>query len=268
MRNTRPYQPTPFIKMTIGLHFLALIITIMMPKLWPWTLGAVIINHLAITGIGLWPRSQWLGTNWTHLPDSAITRNEIALTIDDGPDPDVTPDVLKLLGAHHVKATFFCIGEKVALYPELCREIINQGHAIENHSQHHRHYFSLLGVQSLKHEIELAQNTITNITQQQPLFFRAPAGLRNPFLEPALAQLGLTLASWTVRGFDTKVTDANQIKKTLLNKLHAGAILLMHDGNAARTKQGVPIILEILPDILASAQLLNLHFVTLRQCQQ
>lgn len=265
MLSARPYQPTLFVKITIALHLLALIFTVMMPKLWPWTLAAIIINHLIMVGIGLWPRSQWLGTNWTRLPNSAVARNEVALTIDDGPDLEVTPKVLKILNHYNVKATFFCIGKNASQHPDLCREIINQGHAIENHSQHHHHYFSLLGIQGIRHEIESAQHTLTSITKQSPLFFRAPAGLRNPFLEPVLAQLGLTLASWTVRGFDTKVTDANHVKKKLLSKLHAGAILLMHDGNAAHTKQGTPIILEVLPDILESAKSLNLHFVTLRQ---
>jgi peptidoglycan-N-acetylglucosamine deacetylase len=267
MLSARPYHPTLFIKITIALHLLVLIITILMPKLWPWTFATLILNHLVVVAIGLWPRSQWLGNNWTQLPTSAAARNEVALTIDDGPDPEVTPKVLQILNHYNVKATFFCIGKIASQYPDLCRAIVSQGHAIENHSQHHHHNFSLQGIKGIRHEIESAQNTLTSITKQNPLFFRAPAGLRNPFLEPVLAKLGLTLASWTVRGFDTKVTDANYVKKKLLSKLHAGAILLMHDGNAAHTKQGVPIILEILPDILTSAKSLNLHFVTLRQAQ-
>ncbi len=265
MHNARPYQPTLFIQITIGLHLLCAIITILLPQLWRWTLGAIIVNHLIITINGLWPRSRWLGSNWTQLPTSAIKKNQIALTIDDGPDPEVTPKVLAILDSHNVKATFFCIGKKAARHPDICREIIQRGHAIENHSQQHRHNFSLLGVKGLKREIEAAQYILTDITAKCPLFFRAPAGFRNPFLEPVLAQLGLTFVSWTTRGYDTKISNTNQVKSKLLTKLHAGSILLMHDGNAARTSQGIPIILEILPDILKSAKSLNLHFVTLRQ---
>ncbi|MFW5440719.1 MAG: polysaccharide deacetylase family protein, partial [Methylophilaceae bacterium] len=146
-----------------------------------------------------------------------------------------------------------------------CREIIHRGHAIENHSKQHRHKFSLLGMKGFKREIEAAQHTLTDITAQCPLFFRAPAGFRNPFLEPVLAQLGLTFVSWTARGYDTQTNNAGQVKNKLLAKLQAGSILLMHDGNAARTPQGVPVILEVLPDILKSAKSLKLHFVTLRQ---
>ncbi len=113
------------------------------PGQWRWALGAVVANHLLITAIGLWPRSNWLGPNWTCLPAAATARNEIALTIDDGPDPGVTPQVLDILDRYAAQATFFCVGEKAARYPDLCREIIRRGHAVENHSQHHRHTFSL-----------------------------------------------------------------------------------------------------------------------------
>jgi peptidoglycan/xylan/chitin deacetylase (PgdA/CDA1 family) len=97
------------------------------------------------------------------------------------------------------------------------------------------------------------------------LFFRAPAGLRNPFLDPVLTRLGLRLASWSARGFDTRTSDAERVKYRLLRHLRAGSILLLHDGNAARTSNGVPVVLEVLPTVLASAAAANLRFVTLRQ---
>jgi peptidoglycan/xylan/chitin deacetylase (PgdA/CDA1 family) len=96
------------------------------------------------------------------------------------------------------------------------------------------------------------------------LFFRAPAGLRNPFLDPVLARLGLRLASWSARGFDTRIGDVERVKNRLLRGLRAGAILLLHDGNAARTPGGTPVILEVLPTVLAAARAANLRFVTLR----
>jgi peptidoglycan/xylan/chitin deacetylase (PgdA/CDA1 family) len=89
--------------------------------------------------------------------------------------------------------------------------------------------------------------------------------LRNPFLDPVLASLGLQLASWSARGFDTRGGDAEQVKNKLLRGLQAGAILLLHDGNAARTPDGIPVILEVLPTVLASAAAANLRFVTLRR---
>jgi peptidoglycan/xylan/chitin deacetylase (PgdA/CDA1 family) len=199
------------------------------------------------------------------LPTAAARRNEIALTIDDGPDPVVTPQVLDILDRFHAKATFFCIGNKVAQHPDLCREIIRRGHAIENHSQQHRHYFSLLGMGGFTREIQTAQDTLFSITGVRPKFFRAPAGLRNPFLQPVLSRLGLRLVSWSVRGFDTQVKDAEKVKNKLLSGLRPGAILLLHDGNAARTNESIPVILAVLPSLLDAAKKAGLHFVTLQE---
>jgi peptidoglycan/xylan/chitin deacetylase (PgdA/CDA1 family) len=263
-----PWQAPLFVRLSIALHVLALLMVVTKPALWPWALAMVITNHALISLIGLWPRSHWLGSNWTHLPDASTARNEIALTIDDGPDPEVTPQVLDILQHYQVKATFFCIGDKAARYPELCREIVRRGHAVENHSQQHRHNFSLLGLAGFIREIEAAQDTLAEITGSPPQFFRAPAGLRNPFLDPALHRLGLKLASWTVRGFDTRTNNVEKVKARLLRGLHAGSILLLHDGNAARTPAQAPVIIDVLPALLESAAAKNLRFVTLREAAE
>lgn len=258
------WQPAPLIRASVALHGLALVAVIAEPAQWRWALGAVVINHLLLTAVGLWPRSNWLGPNWTRLPAAATARHEIALTIDDGPDPLVTPQVLDILDRYAAQATFFCVGEKAARYPEVCREIVRRGHAVENHSQRHRHHFSLLGPRGFMRELQAAQSTLSLITGQRPVFFRAPAGLRNPFLDPVLARLGLTLASWSARGFDTRIGDAERVKNALLRELREGAILLLHDGNAARSPRGIPVILDVLPAVLESAAVAGLRFVTLR----
>jgi peptidoglycan/xylan/chitin deacetylase (PgdA/CDA1 family) len=264
MRNTR-WQPTLLVRASIVLHLLAVIVVIVAPGQWRWALGAVLANHALLTLVGLWPRSHWLGPNWIRLPTAASARNEIALTFDDGPDPIVTPQVLDMLDRYAARASFFCVGKNAARYPDLCREIVRRGHAIENHSQHHRHHFALLGHSGYLRELQAAQDTLTTITGERPLFFRAPAGLRNPFLDPVLTRLGLRLASWSARGFDTRTGDAERVKHRLLRHLRAGSILLLHDGNAAHTSEGVPVVLEVLPTVLASAAAANLRFVTLRQ---
>lgn len=235
------------------------------PQLWPWALGVLAADHMALSWAGLWPRSSLLGPNHTHLPDAAKARGEIALTIDDGPDPDVTPAVLDLLDAHGVKATFFCIGERASAYPDLCRDIVRRGHAVENHSQRHRHSFSLSGPRSFARELQAAQTTLTGITGETPAFFRAPAGLRNPFLAPVLCKLGLRLTSWTRRGFDTRERDPITVLHRLQRDLRAGDILLLHDGHAARTASGQPVVLDVLPALLASIAQARLCPVTLHQ---
>lgn len=258
------WPTTAFIRASFALHGLAALLVLLAPGYWRWALAAVLVNHLLITAIGLWPRSTWLGPNWTRLPAAAAARNEVALTIDDGPDPVVTPQVLDLLDRHAVKATFFCVGAQAARHPELCRDIVRRGHAVENHSQHHYHSFSFLGPRGFLRELQAAQATLGRIAGETPMFFRAPAGLRNPFLAPVLAKLGLTLASWSARGFDTRIGNAGRVRRALLGKLQPGAILLLHDGHAARTPQDTPVILDVLPGLFDAARSAGLNWVRLR----
>jgi peptidoglycan/xylan/chitin deacetylase (PgdA/CDA1 family) len=259
-----PWRPTPLAALSLLVHGAALIALLASPGHWPWALGAVLANHALLTAIGLWPRSRLLGPNWTRLPADAAARGEFALTIDDGPDPAVTPQVLDLLAAHGVHATFFCIGSNVARYPDLAREIVRRGHAVENHTQHHWWHFALLGVGGLTRELTAAQQTLAQVTGQTPLFFRAPAGLRSPLLDPALCRVGLRLASWSRRGFDTVQRDPDAVLARLLRNLAGGDILMVHDGNAARTAAGTPVILEVLPRMLAAIRAAGLTPVTLR----
>jgi len=118
-------------------------------------------------------------------------------------------------------------------------------------------------------EIAQAQESITQVTGQSPRFFRAPAGLRNPFLEPILQGLKLQLVSWTRRGFDTVNADADDVYRRLSRSLLDGDILLLHDGHAARASAGtpdagIPVILEVLPRLLETLRDRQLAPVSLR----
>lgn len=257
------WNPSPFVKASILLHISVILVTLWHPWLWPWTAGALVINHLLFTAAGLWPRSTVLGPNLLSLPLIAARRGEVAITIDDGPDPKVTPHVLDILDRHNAKATFFCIGALAERYPDLCREIIRRGHAIENHSQHHSVLFSLFGPLKMYHEVQHAQDTLTRITGQAPRLFRPSAGLRNPFLDPVLSRLGLRLVSWSRRGFDTQETNPDVVLKKLSYGLKGGDILLLHDGNAAKTSTGTPVILDVLPRLLDNLAQAKLRAVTL-----
>jgi peptidoglycan/xylan/chitin deacetylase (PgdA/CDA1 family) len=255
----------PLVSLSLGVHAVAAIAVLAAPASWPWVLLAVVANHVLLATVGLLPRTHWLGDNWTRLPAAAAARGEMALTIDDGPDPVVTPAVLALLDEHGVKATFFCVGRQAGLHPEICRDIVRRGHRIENHSQAHRHNFSLLGPAGFRRELEAAQATLTAITGDRPQFFRAPAGLRNPFLDHALQRTGLRLASWTRRAYDTREGDPATVLRKLCTSLRAGDILLLHDRHAALTPRGAPVILEVLPPLLQAIRQAGLRPVTLRE---
>jgi peptidoglycan/xylan/chitin deacetylase (PgdA/CDA1 family) len=239
-----------YVTASAALHAAAGAAMLLAPAAWPWALGAIGANHLVLTGGGLWPRSRWLGRNWTRLPDTAAARREIAITIDDGPDPEVTPAVLDLLDAHGARATFFAIGAAAARQPALCREIVRRGHSVQNHSDRHSHAFSLLGPRALAREIGAAQARLADLVGVAPRFFRAPAGLRNPFLPLVLDRLGLELVSWTRRGYDTVRREPEVVLARLCDRLRAGDILLLHDGHAARTEGGQAVALAVLPALL------------------
>jgi peptidoglycan/xylan/chitin deacetylase (PgdA/CDA1 family) len=258
------WTPSPLLYATAAVHLAAAAALAVRPRAWPWALGAVAANHVGLAAAGLWPRSQLLGPNWVRLPAPGDGSAGVAITIDDGPDPDVTPQVLSQLAEHHAPATFFCVGERVERYADLAREIVSRGHCVENHSQRHRHNFSLLGPGGMSAEISRAQDSILRVTGIRPRFFRAPAGLRNPFLDPILSRLQLRLASWTRRGFDTVNANADAVYRRLANPLQSGDILLLHDGNAARSRNGKPVIVEVLPRLLDAMAAIQLRPVTLR----
>ncbi len=248
---------------SVSLHVAALGAAAWVPGALPWALGAVALNHVVITGAGLTPRSNWLGQNLCRLPAQAARRGEIALTIDDGPDLEVTPRVLDLLDAGGARATFFCIAERVVAHPLLAREIQARGHSIQNHTTRHRHDFSVLGPRGFAREIGRAQEMIFDVIGIRPSCFRAPAGLRNPFLAPVLRRLDLALVSWTRRGFDTRERDPARVLARLTRQLAAGDILLVHDGHAARSARGSAVVIEVLPTLLNQLRASGLRSVTL-----
>ena len=263
---TTPRWPwPPLVGASVGLHAAALAAAVVVPGAWPWAIGAVALDHAMLTATGLWPRSDWLGPNVTRLPAAAVARGHWALTIDDGPDPEVTPAVLDLLAAHGVRATFFCIAERARAQPALVRCIVAAGHSVQNHSLRHRHDFSLLGRRAFEREIGAAQDLLADLAGARPHCFRAPAGLRNPLLDPVLHRLNLHLVSWTRRGFDTRERDPQRVLSRLQRGLASGDILLLHDGHAQRNASGRPLVLDVLPTLLSGYRVAGLSAVTLAE---
>jgi peptidoglycan/xylan/chitin deacetylase (PgdA/CDA1 family) len=249
------WRPTPFLAASGLLHVAGLAALAGAPRHWRWIAGALFADHVAIAANGLWPQSTWLGPNLNRLPEAAARRGEVALTFDDGPDPEVTPRVLERLAEHGARATFFVVGRRAAAHPDLTAEIVRRGHRVENHTWSHPNSFALYPWQALVREVRQAQEVLAGITGDSaagaPRLFRAPAGFRNPLLDPVLAAAGLSLASWTRRGYDTVDGQARRVASRLLSGLAPGDVLLLHDGpTVARTPAGTPVVLEALPRVL------------------
>lgn len=247
------------VRFSIWLHAACVLALVAVPTAWPWILAAVAGDHLVLANFVLRPRSRLLGANLVRLPEAGTRRGEVALTFDDGPDPIVTPLVLDLLDRYDAKASFFCIGRRAAAYPELVADILRRGHGVENHSHRHPYAFAFRGPRALLREVADAQRALGHA----PRFFRAPMGLRSPFLHPILARTALRYVSWTRRGYDGTSGDADAVLRRLTNGLSAGDILLLHDGSCARTVAGEPVVLVVLAALLRLLATRDLRGVSL-----
>jgi peptidoglycan-N-acetylglucosamine deacetylase len=244
------YRPPPLLAGSLALHAAGALALAAVPRHWRAIAGVLAADHLVLAAASLWPRSTWVGANLRRLPVTAAGRVEVALTFDDGPDPEITPRVLDLLDRHGDRATFFCIGERVRAFPEIAAEIARRGNRVENHTQTHPHLFACYPAPALLREIAGAQESIVHATGLSPRLFRAPAGLRNPLLDWILFRTGLRLVSWTRRGFDALEKNPRRIACRLMAGLTPGDVLLLHDGSSSRKRGGNPVVLEVLPRLL------------------
>jgi peptidoglycan/xylan/chitin deacetylase (PgdA/CDA1 family) len=244
-------------------HAASVVTVVVQPALWLWVLGGLAANHLLLIAAVLWPRGCLLGPNLVRLPPAAAARNEVSLNFDDGPDPEVTPRVLDLLDRHRARASFFCIGEKAAAFPELVREIARRGHSVENHSHSHPNAFAFYGLARLRREVDAAQATIAGLTGRAPEFFRAPAGFRSPLLDPVMAVCGLRYVSWTRRGFDAVDGNVRRVAARLTHGLAAGDVLVLHDRAYRRGPAGEPAALAVLAAVLERIAAAGLTCVSL-----
>ncbi len=244
------WRPSPLIRISAGLHVAGAAALVAAPSQWPLVAGTVLANHFLLGTVGCWPRGRLLGPNLSRLPADAANAGKVALTFDDGPDPEVTPRVLDLLDDRGVHATFFFIGRRVEQYPEIVAETVRRGHRLENHTFHHANSFAWGGPWTLIREIERAQDILERVCDRRPAWFRAPAGMRNPWLDWALNRCRVSLVSWTRRGFDTVDRRPERVAGRLLKGLAAGDVLLLHDGNVVRRHNGEPVVLDVLSRVL------------------
>lgn len=244
------WRLSPFLTASAGLHGVALATLLASPRSWGLVLTTVLGNHLAIGAAGMLPRCALLGPNITRLPAARAGSELVGLTFDDGPDPKVTPAVLDLLAMAGARATFFCIGQRAEAYPGVVAAIRARGHGVENHSYSHPNGFALRGPHGLRREILRAQEAIERSGGGRPSLFRAPAGIQNLWLAAVLAKAGLSLVSWSRRGFDTVTRSGARVASRLERGLCPGDILLLHDGSSARDANGRPVVLEALPRVL------------------
>jgi peptidoglycan/xylan/chitin deacetylase (PgdA/CDA1 family) len=205
------------------------------------------------------PRSRFLVPVVSRLP---ADRQIVALTFDDGPDPEVTPRILDVLGAHGARATFFVLGERAARYPEMIRRMHREGHTVGTHTHRHRLRFHFGSPTYVQREIEDAIDVVAGILPTRPTLFRPPQGLRTPcFASGWRRTSGLTCVTWSVRGLDSRVTTAGAIR------LAPGAIITLHDGTGLGGTEDRRPTLDALTAILAECKARGLRCVALGELE-
>jgi peptidoglycan-N-acetylglucosamine deacetylase len=182
-----------------------------------------------------------------HIRDG---RKGIALTIDDGPSPEYTPQVLRLLERYRVTATFSMIGLEVAAYPGLVREVAAAGHTIANHTWSHAD-LAYLPPALIADQGDRATAAIHKATGHAPSLFRAPYGAWSPAVLEYCARAGMTPLDWSVDPRDWSRPGVSAIVRNIMGNTRTGSIILEHDGggNRSQTVAALKIVLPRLLDV-------------------
>jgi peptidoglycan/xylan/chitin deacetylase (PgdA/CDA1 family) len=174
----------------------------------------------------------------------------VALTFDDGPNPDATPLILDALAERGVKATFFILGRHAERWPDLVARVAAEGHSIGNHGYFHRklHFKSPAYV---RNDLELGTTAIEQAANVRPRLFRAPHGFRNPWVTPIARSLGQRTVGWSLGVWDSDRPGVDVIVKRTVEGAEPGSILLLHDGDGydpegdrTQTAHAVPLIID------------------------
>jgi peptidoglycan-N-acetylglucosamine deacetylase len=175
-------------------------------------------------------------------------RRAIALTIDDGPSPVYTPQVLSLLHRYGITASFSMIGINVAAYPGVARAVAEAGHMIVNHTQHH-HNLALMWPAGVADEMDFATEAIHRATGRVPDMFRAPYGAWSPTVLERCWRTGMTPLDWSVDPRDWARPGVTAIVANIMRNTRTGSIILEHDGGGDRS-QTVAALSVVLPRLL------------------
>lgn len=191
--------------------------------------------------------SPLFGRVLSRLPNGTAS---VALTFDDGPNPEATPRVLDVLAREGAVATFFVLGRHAERWPALVSRIAREGHEIGNHGWHHRKLHGS-GPRTVRRDLEMGTAAITAAAGVRPAWFRAPHGFRSPWVTTIAASLGQRTVGWTLGVHDTDRPGVAEIERRTLNGARPGAIILLHDGDGYDPDGDRLQTADALPGILA-----------------
>jgi peptidoglycan/xylan/chitin deacetylase (PgdA/CDA1 family) len=181
----------------------------------------------------------------------------IALTFDDGPHATLTPKLLDLLATHHIKSTFFVIGENVAAHPEIVVRAVREGHEIGNHSWSHPN-LAKMSDEGVRRQLHQTEEAIESATGRKPTLLRPPYGSLNARQKRWIhEQFGYEIILWDVDPLDWKRPGPTVVCNRIVKQTRAGSIVLAHDIH--------PGTIAAMPAVLDQLQAKGFQFVTVSE---
>jgi len=212
----------------------------------------------------------WFSSPYLHIGVSTINHGpsderDIALTFDDGPTAEYTPQVLQILEHYGVKGTFFLVGYNVERHPEIAKQIVEQGNQIGNHSWSHSNFLPYLLPYQIADDYRKSEKAIYDATGVTPRFYRAPHGKVTPWMRWVLHKEGLMMIGWTFSPGDWRNPGTEEIINRVVNSARPGSIILLHDGLDHNQNPDRSQLIQALPAIIERLQGQGYHFVTIAQ---
>ncbi|MDT8902397.1 polysaccharide deacetylase family protein [Anaeroselena agilis] len=182
------------------------------------------------------------GTIYWHGP---ADKRQVAITFDDGPHPEYTPQILAILDRHHAKATFFMVGEMARRYPEVARQVADRGNEVADHTMTHPEAPRSDG-RTLRREVQEAARLIETVSGGKPHYFRPPYGYFDVAYFRACRDAGLDVVLWSVVPRDWEQPPAEILARRVAAEIRPGSVILLHDGGGDRrqTVKALPAIID------------------------
>lgn len=212
----------------------------------PFLAAGIAMSVAAVHGL-TYPNSLVYGRVLSRLSSSSKV---VALTFDDGPNPVATPAILDALKERGARATFFVLGRHADRWPDIVRRTADEGHTIASHGWHHWP-LSFRGPWFVRKDLTMGKESIEAASGVVPKLFRAPHGLRSPWVTPIAHSLGQKTVGWSRGVWDASTPGTDRIARRAIEWTSPGSIMLLHDGDGydpngdrRQTAAAIPRILD------------------------
>jgi peptidoglycan-N-acetylglucosamine deacetylase len=248
------------IKVPALLAAIACLLFVHGPAAWLGALVAIALGAGALSLVVFDPNATfWAPTLWR----APRPTNAVALTFDDGPDPEFTPRVLAILAEKNVPAAFFVVGRRAEEHPGVVAAIDRAGHLVACHSYTHDLGFHFRLWAGARRELTAGNAAIARAIGREPRLFRSPQGFKNPALGDVLREMGMTAIGWQVRGLDAIDRDPEAIFRRVVRGAKPGGVIAMHDGAGLLGTPSRQPTIDALPRLIDALRAEGLEFTRL-----